>query len=262
MTNLIGTTPTADTAQRNGINQASVSGWGRLKKILLDLFFPLKCLVCGRYGVWLCQPCLDSFPLQKFFLCPGCLKPSFQGQTHPDCQKNTALDGLLVASDWQFKPLKTLIHSLKYNFATDISPILAELIVKRIDQSVWFKKIIKDKKVTLAPVPLHRTKLRQRGFNQSALIAECLAEKFALKLSLELLRKNKNTLPQAKLSGAKRRKNIVGAYQVDEKLLGGNETLIILDDVITTGSTLNECAKAVKQIYPLTSVWALAVAKG
>ena len=100
----------------------------------------------------------------------------------------------------------------------------------------------------LIPVPLHKARKRERGFNQSEILAEALAQKLNLRLPQNILIRIKNTKDQTKLSIEERKQNVAGAFQVQDqhKILHGQK-IILVDDVITTGATLNECARVLKQ---------------
>ena len=115
------------------------------------------------------------------------------------------------------------------------------------------------REVTLLPIPLHKKRKAWRGFNQAELLAEILAENFNVDLRGDLLKRIKNTKPQVGLKSLKRAENISGAFQVMGEARG--QTFLLLDDVITTGSTMNECAHVLKQAGA-DKVYGLAVARG
>jgi len=110
------------------------------------------------------------------------------------------------------------------------------------------------------PVPLSKKRLKWRGFNQAEIIANILADNFKLEIDAKNLKRIKNTKPQAKLNERERRNNLADCFSwLGDKLNGRN--IILVDDVATTGSTLNECAKVLKQAGA-SEVWGLVVANG
>lgn len=117
------------------------------------------------------------------------------------------------------------------------------------------------KKINLIPIPLHKKRENQRGFNQAKLLAENIALYFNLPLLNNALIKTKATPPQADLKGRQRRENIKNAFSCLSPDLVQNKTILLIDDVTTTGATLQQAAKVLKQAGA-RSVWSLVIAKG
>ena len=253
------------------------------RDFILDLIFPIECLGCGQEGIWLCKSCFRKLEFNDKQYCLRCKQPNEFGQFCSKCDRDYALDGVWIAGDYENKIIASLIKSLKYHFAKDISKILGaflslflrNLINKsRINQTDLnagidenkFNQIKKSPQILLnfhncllIPIPLHERRQRWRGFNQAKRIAEILANNFNLQLSDKLIR-IKHKKPQAKLGEAKRRTNIRGCFAWQGFDLQ-NHNIILVDDVTTTGSTLNECAQILKQAGA-GQVWGLVVAKG
>lgn len=150
-------------------------------------------------------------------------------------------------------PLKKAINLLKYHNMKRLSKPLSEMILQM--EIPYADAVI--------PVPLYKDRLRQREFNQSALLAKFTAKNSGMSLIVDCLVKVKDTIPQVGLSSRERRKNIRNAFGVENKELIKGKVIIILDDVITTGATVRECSRVLKNagaanIY----VMALAHAKG
>jgi ComF family protein len=228
--------------------------------MLLDFFFPKKCLGCGRWGSYFCQTCLKTVNPFEEFICPGCRRPSILGKTHLACQKKCPLIGLTCLFPYQ-GPVKKAIKKLKYGLVTDLAE---ELITKLLNRNLVKNQgliLPKGKRITLIPVPLHPRKQRQRGFNQAALLGKLVTEKIGWDFNSELLIRRRYTKPQVKLKGQKRRQNIKGAFEVNQEVkLKKSVFLIIFDDVWTTGSTLKECASALKKAG-FRQLWGLTLAR-
>lgn len=215
-----------------------------IKAFVLDLFFPRECLGCGCDDTYLCNDCLAKtarLPLQG---CPICGTPNYWGlPCSIPCKKQSYIDQLLVAGDYHAsKILPQAIHTFKYNFSVDLAGSLA-IPLKNV-----FSFFHSSTQTVITSVPLHRKRLRFRGFNQSQLLAQRLAQSTG-KQYLDLLSRVKNTHAQAHNSQQQRQCNMMDAFKFNHNYL--NETaplqhVTIVDDVYTTGSTLNECAKTLK----------------
>lgn len=138
---------------------------------------------------------------------------------------------------------KSIIHKLKYNDKPHIAKYLSKLIANNLDAN------IKDRYDFIIPVPLHPKRLRKRFFNQSALIAQHLGEATGICFRANLLEKKRYDVPQMTLSKEMRLKNVKGSFKVNDdfkdKIKGKN--IVLVDDVYTTGATLNECCKVLKK---------------
>ncbi|MDD5071919.1 MAG: double zinc ribbon domain-containing protein [Patescibacteria group bacterium] len=253
------------------------------RNFILDLIFPIECLGCGTEGVWLCEKCFRKLPVESGQFCPGCKKSNDFGNFCPACSPAYFLDGVWVAGNYENRIIALLIKNLKYHFAKDLAKILGKFLVlflrnlinkARINSNILKtglgrEDIAKAKKAPeiifdfedclVVPVPLHKRRERWRGFNQTKAIAQVVAGHFNLKISFGLLR-IKHRTPQAKLDAEKRRENIRGCFSWQGENLK-NERIILLDDVATTCSTLEECAKILKQAGA-QEVWGLVIARG
>lgn len=230
----------------------------KIQLFLLELLFPIECLNCGKEKEWLCQQCFNSIPLVNQFVCPICQRPSLNGATCLDCKNKTYLDGLIFATYYDRPLIKKLIQKMKYYFIKDVAEILAELPIKLIINSNLYSSLQPD---LVIPIPLHRKKILERGFNQSEIIAQKIAQKFNWPLGNNIIARIKNTKSQTKLKKEKREQNIAGAFTVCDKKIIKNKNIILIDDVVTTGATLEEAAKVLKK-SGAKSVWAITVAKG
>lgn len=264
--------------KQNLLNHAKFS-----RDFILDLIFPIECLGCGKEGVWLCKTCFRLLPQNLQQYCLGCKKPQTFGQFCSNCSPAFFLTGIFIASNYDNPLISSLIKNLKYHFAKDLSKILGEflslfldnLIKKsrmnagilnlgvdhgRLEKIKTVPEIILDfKSSLLIPVPLSKKRERWRGFNQTAAISKTVAEFFSLQISNDLIRVVHKT-PQAKLKERERRENIHNCFKWCGESLAGRR-VILIDDVVTTGSTLDECAKVLKQAGA-QEVWGAVIAKG
>jgi ComF family protein len=261
------------------------------KNFVLDILFPIQCLGCGiefeklePEKRWICKSCLDEIETIKDQVCPVCEKLSDGGKTHHSCQKETSLNGLWVATKYDYKIVREAIRKLKFNFIKDISFPLSEIIAKSVlevgefgdfhdllmvnfsqengEEKIYVEKEKNKKAETvLVPVPLHKRRYNWRGFNQSFLLSKYIAQKFNLTVSERAVVRKRNTAPQAKVKFMEeRKKNVEGAFHFQDKKLVENKNIIVVDDVCTTLSTLNECAKELKKAGA-KNVWGLVVAR-
>jgi ComF family protein len=174
--------------------------------------------------------------------CPLCKKSSPNNKICPNCLTETKIKAIWVAGDYNQKILQDLIHNLKYNYLEDISADLAKFLFRYLK----FKNIFDHFQITadnavFIPVPLHKKRFLSRGFNQSELLADNLGKLMGLKKS-NILQRIKNTQTQINLSRKERQENVRDAFAVLEKNIN-NKKIILIDDVLTTGSTFKECAK-------------------
>lgn len=251
--------------------------FNKIKDFALDILFPIACLGCGKSDEWLCEECLEKIPLKREQVCPICEKNITPGgRVCFLCRKKSLLDGLLTASyynneikseqsrQYQFIAfhqkrgiISQMVHYYKYRFVESIAPFLGKILIQSFLRSgLPLPEII-------IPVPLHRRRLRWRGFNQSELLANYVSENltpgfFIPVLSNSLIRR-KYTAPQMKIKNyLRRRKNIEGAfeiYPVKSSEAGPssaefnrvkNKKILLVDDIATTGATLFECARVLK----------------
>jgi ComF family protein len=198
---------------------------------LLDVFFPRYCLGCGREGDYLCPKCRLELPFQAPPYCPSCGKSL---DHHPDCDV-LAPELLELRSVFRFEGvIKKAVHQLKYNNLRDIAPALGGFMAD-------FLKTNSLSGDALVPVPIHKSRLRERGYNQSALLGITLHRLTGLPLYLDALRKLKATPPQAESASVEaRRLAVVGAFGCYNNFTG--RRVILIDDVATSGATLSACS--------------------
>lgn len=222
-----------------------------IKNIILETLFPIFCLSCGKEGDWLCDRCISGIKLLDFQVCPDCEENiTERGSLCPYCRRSGKLfiDLLLVATSYENPVIKRLVHSLKYRFVAGIADPLSALLVRAIQK--------KDLSLPnfIVPVPLHPRRLRWRGFNQSLLLARNISEELAPPLRIEvldILNRKKYNRPQMEIKNYQERlANIKDNFFLGDGLAKDklkNKTILLVDDVATTGATLNECAAILKR---------------
>ena len=198
-----------------------------LKKILLDCLFPKKCYGCGAVDTWLCQKCFAKLK-------------DYQGQL-PRNLKNPS--DLIIAGEYRDNLLNLLITAFKFGFNQELVRPLAAFLIKTIDKKILLEKLSgkSPTDILVIPLPLYKTRLNWRGFNQSELLAKEIGYYYNWPISLSLI-KIKKTRIQAELDETARLANQNGVF----KWIGTNlkgQTILLVDDIITSGATMNEAEK-------------------
>lgn len=222
-----------------------------IKSILLDAVFPHKC-VCGKWGVLLCDGCRDQIRVDKTGLCPVCKRISDYGRTCSACRHRSDLTGVMILGPHK-GVLKALIWKFKYKYVRDIADPLAELIYTR------FGSFLHDKRFLVTYSPISREHLNLRGFNQAELLAQCVSDKLELKCE-DLLRKSNYVDSQVGHTRVERLRNIKGKITYSGPAEVINKKVLIIDDVYTTGATLEECAKVLRAVG-YREVWGLVLSR-
>ena len=204
---------------------------------LLDSLLPQDCYACGApagRGL-LCPACLSELPLLAPDRCPQCAFPSPHGQRCGACLRDAPhYDATLARWAYDF-PIREMVQALKYQARLALAPWLARGLVD----------LRPERADCVIALPLHPARLAERGFNQSVEIGRFLARQWGLPLLLDACVKDRLVEPQARLPWKARRKNIRGAFRCVADLNG--KRIAVVDDVMTTGATLDEFAKTLKQ---------------
>jgi len=225
----------------------------KLRGAALNLLFPQFCVGCGKEGNFLCDSCLQSLPRIEPPICPRCGRPQATGRLCPSCYDWQAdIDG--IRSPFRFDGvIRTAIHQLKYRNLRAITPALAILMNEYLEANHLDVDVI-------VPIPLHHKRIRERGYNQSALLAKELGILVQLPVDEESLVRDKYVLPQARTNSVEeRRLNVAGVFSCHGNNLQGKKVLLV-DDVATSGATMNACAAVLKSAGAM-NVWGLALAR-
>ncbi len=220
-------------------------------RALLDLIYPPRCAGCGRVGDLLCEICLAQFEPIRPPVCQHCGRPIPHEGLCRTCQHTPSpLDGIAAAAVFA-PPLRDVIHTFKYNNGRGLATPLAQQMAVAWQQGELSADLI-------APVPLHAARLAERGYNQSALLARALGPAVGVPVAETLLARQRATLPQVTLGAEARRQNVSGAFVCRGDVAG--RRIVLVDDVCTTGATLEACAAALKA-SGAGNVWAFTLAR-
>jgi len=201
----------------------------KVKNFFLNLFYPKYCFLCQREGTYLCQDCLSTLEISGFH-------QKFSTEN---------LSDLYFATSYQKPLIKNLLQSFKYKpFVKELADNLSSLIIEHfqlLEKPPDFADFI------LIPVPMEKKKLKWRGFNQAEELGKELSSFLKIPLISGCLIKIKETPSQVELSDEERKENIKGVFTVRNGELIKNKKILLVDDVYTTGATMEECARVLKK---------------
>ncbi len=225
----------------------------RLGSRLVDALFPPRCAACRRVGAMLCPACLERVQPVPTPVCRRCGAPVRGATTCVHCQTGSFHVSAIRAAGVYGHPLSTAIQQFKYNGQRGLYQPLGRMLAQ-----YWLARDVSADIVV--PVPLHAQRLRERGYNQARLLALEFCRRTRLPLlDGDILRRERETQRQVLLGVTERRQNVAGAFAWHGPALGGVKVLLI-DDVATTGSTLEACGEALIAAGA-AKVWALTVAR-
>ena len=223
----------------------------RLASRGLDLLFPAECAVCGREGSFLCTPCEPRLPRLVQPYCRKCAEPD-ETAVCSWCRAEAPAYERIRAPYRYTGPVRDMVHDLKYSNIRALAPTLGGLLANYLESQRFAADV-------LAPVPLHPKRERSRGYNQSHLLAREVSRRIQVPMADDRLLRTVDTPPQVSMSGREeRRKNIDGAFECTQAVTGLR--VLLIDDVVTTGSTMSACASVLKEAGA-TSVFGLALAR-
>ena len=254
-------------------------GWlSGLGNAIVDLLFPPYCVACQRYGAWMCAQCEQEIEIIRPPFCHRCGLPLDDTPARPSAQTEHAtsfksplstqnihlcrqcrtnppqLDGLRAYA-FHSGPLREAIHQFKYQDLRSLATPLGRMMGEG-----WSDQFPMGQDVdVIVPIPLHSTRLRARGYNQAALLAVELGAHLGRPVVENVLVRTRATAPQVDLNPKERKDNVRDAFRTVNERLAGMRVLLV-DDVCTTGSTLNAACTALRQ-GGVSSVWAYALAR-
>ncbi len=226
---------------------------------LLAVFFPKKCINCKKFGEYLCSNCFVLLDFDVTFICGVCGRQAVSGLTHPPCRNRYTIDGIFASL--VYKGLtKKLVYQFKFApYLHTLSSLLVDLLYEGlIQQEVFIKKCIADS--LFVPIPLHGRRQRERGYNQALILSQGLSKKLSI-TTQEALVRVKATPSQVGKTQLERRQNIKGIFACKNRQLVQGKTVFLVDDVVTSGATLNEAAGVLKRAGA-KSVYGVALAHG
>ena len=218
----------------------------KAKNTILNILFSPICINCQRHldekNKLICKQCMSLIKSNNTFFCPICRARLTENKN--TCHSNSYL--LAAAGNYSDPIFQNLIHYFKYKYFDNLTPLLGGLLLKYfkyIDPKFY---ILNSKSYIIIPIPLHPSRERQRGFNQAKLLAKFVSNNLNLKL-VEGLRRIKNTGSQSQQKNKEaRNKNIIGCFKIRSSESVKEKNIILVDDVFTSGATMNEAIKILK----------------
>jgi ComF family protein len=208
----------------------------QLAKGWLDAIFPGSCLLCASdsRNELLCPACATDLPSLPAAQCPQCAEQTTHGERCGAClQSPPHFDRAVAAYRYDF-PVDRIVQALKYGHQLAVAGWLAQALATRLPAG----------NALIVALPLHRERLRERGFNQSWEIAQALGKRLQQPVDGSSLLRTRATPPQAELPWPERQRNVRGAFECTADLSG--REILLIDDVMTTGATVNEAARVLK----------------
>lgn len=222
---------------------------------VLDAFYPCVCVSChtriADQKMWICGRCYDNLSFLPAQYCEKCGYPTEAGECS-NCAENSYVFTQALSVFMFEDPARSMVHALKYSGLSEIADWFGNQMFKHILAEKQFTEID-----LVTAIPLHRVRRRDRGFNQSDLIAKALAKRINKPYSGSVLVRKLNTLSQTILDAKTRRKNIKGAFRIGKTSPAG-KSILLIDDVFTTGTTVNEAARVMldsgaKEVFVMTA---------
>ena len=217
----------------------------------LDLLFPPTCAGCGRFGVRWCGDCQNRVVVLRGFLCEVCGLPLQQAGVCEACRADRPHFRVLRAWAVFDDPVRSALHRLKYRRDVSMGDLLAAQMLAFVEELCWPIDLI-------VPIPLGKQRLKERGYNQVGMVAWPLALALDVQYAPGVLTRRRETRSQVGLSKPERRENVHQAFAADARVR--RRTVLVMDDVATTGSTLSSGAEALL-LSGASDVYALTVAR-
>jgi ComF family protein len=205
---------------------------------VIHFFLPHFCLICRTTEIkshdLICENCWKNLPIADS---PEKIMLELKNNLSGECYFSGAI------SLWKFSPeTQTIIHYLKYRSFGKIAKTVGKKMAEKLTELNFTPK-----NVTIIPIPLHKTRIRERGYNQSALLCKAIAEETGFAVDERILKRVRYTQSQTKLDAIARQKNMQNAFAVTDKEKICDKTIISVDDIITTGATMNACARELQK---------------
>lgn len=240
-----------------------------IKKFIIDSLLPPVCIVCQTpidNNEKVCGQCLSSIALNKYALCPVCFARTPSAVNNPLCHPSVKFT-LLPAANYSNPAVQALIKKFKYSGWQSLAEYLVHLLEVPLNALLFDINTNNHKLVSfpsnwmLVPIPLYPARQIKRGFNQAEILAEQLSKKYNLTVLRDNLIRVKNTRPQSELADWRQREqNIAGAFHIQKPNQIKNKNIILIDDIYTSGATLNEAVKILK-LAGVKKIVALTIAK-
>lgn len=220
-------------------------------RFVLDILFPPQCVSCGkkfetRAARVICEQCFALIPTRSGFMCPTCGRriPQF-GEA---CHRETGFI-LAAATDYQNPQARETLHALKYSHIRSAAEPISEILAYYVTELILHHGLPTENTI-IVPIPIHKSRLRARGYNQSLLIAELLQLKLLNEIAVvpDALVRVRPTKSQTELKNYdEREKNVLGSFAVQNEESIAGKTVLLFDDVYTSGATMREAARELKR---------------
>lgn len=227
---------------------------------ILDILFPKTCVGCGKLGAYICTQCKKMLVVSTKFECLYCHKPHLLGETCNMCSTKYTLHSYVSLYNYT-GIVKKIIRTIKYKKSFDIIKSFIDLSPIKVQTLLQEIAMKESSQIIFVPVPLHNVRYYDRGFNQSEYIAQYLTQITGFPTISHIVKRSKNTKPLALIQNrVDRELEIKDAFTIIDDTYKEN-IIILVDDVITSGSTVKELAKTFLRAK-YTSIYALSIAKG
>ncbi len=218
-----------------------IAAFARTRQWFREALFPVFCLRCGKEGKYLCDECFQKRPELPIQRCVFCGVVSARGETCSSCAKHHALAQVAVRGVYKEWVWRDLIRTWKYRGARELD----EQVQGCLTEALPLIETKNSRDVIVIPVPLARERSITRGFNQATLLSVAVARTLGVSAK-RIVARTRDTQPQSKVEADQRQANVQGAFQcLDEEIVRGKICLLV-DDIVTTGATLNEIAIALR----------------
>ncbi|TAH61250.1 MAG: ComF family protein [Gottschalkiaceae bacterium] len=223
----------------------------KISNTLLDLIFPEEglCFICDKFHEevredHICSDCREELFFIKENRCPKCGKPAYGEKISSECSYCSGKEFYFTRaiSSLEYRGvLRDTIHKYKFEDKAYMYKAFGELMLRTVlNENIMPIDII-------VPVPLHRRRKAERGYNQSELLAKYLSQNLDIPLDKQNIKRIKRTNIQNKLDRLERQKNLKDAFKVEDKGVFKNKRVLLVDDIFTTGATVNECSRVIKE---------------
>lgn len=239
---------------------------------ILDVLFPKRCVGCGRIGDYFCGSCAKSIQVigEREAICPMCGRLSLDGRRHPNCLTLYSIDGL--TSFFRYRGVvKKGIKAIKYRLISDLVASFVDLVpgenIEKLGNSFHrhashnLEREGRDMGPILVPIPLHSSRLRNRGFNQANLLGIQISRRLGFPSPSDVLVRTRQTIPQVEMKDrSERLRNMANVFAMRPNAHLHSPNIILVDDVFTTGATMRSAAHTLKRAGAKL-VWALTMAR-
>ncbi len=219
--------------------------------LIWDILFPRHCAGCDmplpdRKETFICPGCQKTMVFKNATACAFCKSPVIAGKTCHFCGINHFLDRLLVTTSYENPLVEKTLKLMKYRFIKTLASDAAFIMARYLGQR-RLREIFDEKSIIVVPVPLHRLRENWRGFNQSEIMANEISRHFGWQIAPRALKRSRGNSPQAQIPDrAPRIENMKGIFKCTQPELVKDGSILLIDDVSTTGATLDDCARSLK----------------